>query len=222
MTKKNILVVAAHSDDIEIGMAMKIYDYVQRGYSVYELILSRGELGGDPGIRTEEAKKAAKIMGVCETWFCEHPNTRFDEVRNDVKNSIEKKVNEIKPSVVFGHWPYDEHIDHIIAGKELLVAARSVPNLIYYDSLRSQNFVPNYAFYQGQKFMDIKLSATKCHSSQIERNGISLDFILAAGEYWAHKFNHQRCIEGIKNDLKLSSTDKVYAEVFHIHRSSKI
>lgn len=222
MTNKNILVVSAHADDIEIGMAMQIYDYVQRNHNVYEVILSGGELGGNPIVRKKEAEKAAEILGISKVWFYEHPNTRFDEVRPDILKSIEERVNQVRPDIVFGPWPDDEHIDHSVTGREILAAARSVPTIIYYECLRSQKFIPNHAFFQGQKYMDKKLEAVKCHESQIQRNGFSVDYIEDAGKYWANRFVHPRCVERIKNDLGLSSADKLHAEVFHIHRSLNI
>jgi len=215
-----ILLICPHPDDIEIAMAMRAHDYIQKGHEVHEIVLCRGELGGDPDVREKEARCVADVLGIAQQVFYNHPNTRFDEVRIPIKDDIENNVKKIRPDIVYAPWPKDEHIDHVITGKETLVAARSVPTIVYYECQRSEKFSPNLAFYAGKESMDKKLEAISCNISQLEKGAISLEFALVQGQYWAHKFNHHACVQKIREDQGCVVQEKIYAEVFHIHRAT--
>src|SRR3546814_19288624 len=64
--KLDILVLAAHPDDAELGCAGTIVKYSQTGKNVGVIDLTRGELGtrGSAEIRDGEAAAAAKILGL--------------------------------------------------------------------------------------------------------------------------------------------------------------
>lgn len=97
MTTKKVLLIYPHPDDIEMAMGMRVYGYAQEGFYIHELILSRGELGGDPNIRESEARSVADVLGINELTFCNHSNTRFAEERVAVKDSIERIVAKVQP-----------------------------------------------------------------------------------------------------------------------------
>ncbi|MBT3407167.1 hypothetical protein HN415_00630 [Candidatus Woesearchaeota archaeon] len=218
MKNKKILIISPHPDDPEMEMGMKIFDYTQKGHDVYNLVLCEGELGGDPKIRKEESKKAMEILGVKNTTYHQFPNTLFDEVRNDIKNAIEKEVHKINPDIIYGPWKDDLHIDHRITSQEMLVAARSVPVQIYYPCIQSQNFNPNSIFYGNKKHKDIKLKAIKQHQSQINRGGIDLILCKSSMIYNARTFYANNFHEKIKKQYNLPKKDSLYAEVFKIHK----
>ena len=64
--KLDILVLAAHPDDAELGCGGTMAAHVAMGYQVGVVDLTRGELGtrGTPEIRDGEAAAASKILGL--------------------------------------------------------------------------------------------------------------------------------------------------------------
>ncbi len=66
MSGLHILAFGAHADDVEIGMAGTIAKYTKQGYEVGICDLTEADLSsnGTIELRKEEAKVAARIMGV--------------------------------------------------------------------------------------------------------------------------------------------------------------
>ncbi|MFZ9505125.1 MAG: PIG-L family deacetylase, partial [Cyclobacteriaceae bacterium] len=66
MEKLDLLVLAAHPDDAELGCGGTIVRLVQEGKKVGIVDLTQGELGtrGTAEIRLKEAEAAAAVMGV--------------------------------------------------------------------------------------------------------------------------------------------------------------
>src|ERR1700743_3765792 len=66
MLKLDILVLAVHPDDAELGCAGTILKHVALGHKVGIIDLTRGELGtrGSAEIRAQEAAAAAEILGL--------------------------------------------------------------------------------------------------------------------------------------------------------------
>ena len=64
--KLDILVFAAHPDDIELSCSGTIIKHIRNGFKVGIIDLTQGELGtrGDAETRSAEALEASKIMGV--------------------------------------------------------------------------------------------------------------------------------------------------------------
>ncbi len=65
----NILAIGAHPDDIEFGCGGTLIKYAQKGHNVYQLIMTGGGVGGDPGVRTAEQQEAAKFIGVQQVFW---------------------------------------------------------------------------------------------------------------------------------------------------------
>ena len=57
--KTRVFALAAHPDDIEIGCAGTLIKYHQRGNNVYSLIMTEGQMGGDPKLRKKEQEQSA-------------------------------------------------------------------------------------------------------------------------------------------------------------------
>ena len=73
------LVVAAHPDDIEYGLAAAVAVWTAAGKEVHYLLATRGEAGmeGVPPaeagpVREEEERRSAAVVGVTEVEFLDH------------------------------------------------------------------------------------------------------------------------------------------------------
>ena len=60
----NILIVGAHPDDYELGMAGTIKKHIVEGHNIISIIMSNGEAIGNANERAKEAKKSAKFLGI--------------------------------------------------------------------------------------------------------------------------------------------------------------
>ncbi len=111
--KLDILAFGAHPDDVELGCAGTILKEVSLGKKVGIVDLTRGELGtrGTAETRDEEAKAAAKILGVSVR---ENLEMRDGFFVNDEKHQLEviKMIRKYQPEIVLCNAIDDRHIDH--------------------------------------------------------------------------------------------------------------
>ena len=111
--KLDILAFGAHPDDVELGCGGTIAKEIALGKKVGIIDLTRGELGtrGSKEIRDEEAKAAAKILGVSVR---ENLNMRDGFFANDEWHQLEiiKMIRKYQPEIVLCNAIEDRHIDH--------------------------------------------------------------------------------------------------------------
>lgn len=153
-SKKTILAVGAHPDDIDIGCSGTIGKFVEESSQVYYLVLTDGSKGSeDPQIssaeltkiRQQEQQAAADILGVKKIFFL---NFVDGELENTpiLRKEIIKIIRQVKPNTVICWDPtlyYDEnrsmvnHPDHRKGGEAVLDCvypfarnARTFPELL--------------------------------------------------------------------------------------------
>ncbi|HEX8040636.1 MAG TPA: bacillithiol biosynthesis deacetylase BshB1 [Chryseosolibacter sp.] len=111
--KLDILVLAAHPDDAELGCGGTIARHTRRGDKVGIIDFTRGELGtrGTPEIRAREAEESAKILGVSIRENLQLPDGFF---RNDAASQLTviRAIRNYQPRVVLANAVYDRHVDH--------------------------------------------------------------------------------------------------------------
>lgn len=128
--KIDILAVGVHPDDVELSCSGTILKHVAEGRKVGLLDLTRGELGtrGNAKIRTAEAMKAAKLLGVS---FREQLNFADGFFANDEKHQLQliQKIRFYRPDIVLCNAVSDRHPDHSRA-------AHLVADACYYSGLQ--------------------------------------------------------------------------------------
>lgn len=111
--KLDILVLAAHPDDTELGCGGTVAKHIHDGYSVGIVDLTRGELGtrGTPEIRAAEAAEAARILKVSAR---ENLGLRDGFFQNDEASQLAviTAIRKYQPSIVLANAVYDRHVDH--------------------------------------------------------------------------------------------------------------
>ncbi len=136
-SKKIVLAIGAHPDDIDIGSSGTVAKTIQEGGEAYYLVLTDGSKGyEDPNIpnsklikmRREEQANAAKILGVKKVFFLDFVDGELENTPK-LKKEIVKIIRQIKPTTVMCFDPtvvYDEnrnmvnHPDHRVAGQATL------------------------------------------------------------------------------------------------------
>jgi LmbE family N-acetylglucosaminyl deacetylase len=134
---QRVLVVAAHPDDVDFGCAGTIATWTDAGLEVSYCILTDGDAGGfDPkvprsaigGIRQDEQRKAAAVLGVTDVEFLGYPDGRL-VVSFELRRDITRVIRRVRPDRVVVPSPqrdlrsvYASHPDHLAAGEAALCA----------------------------------------------------------------------------------------------------
>jgi N-acetylglucosamine malate deacetylase 1 len=115
--KLDILVLAVHPDDAELGCSGTILKHIAEGKKVGIVDFTRGELGtrGSAEIRDKEAADSAKILGLHA-----RENLKFRDgfFSNDEAHQLEiiRMIRKYRPEIVLANALHDRHPDHGRAG----------------------------------------------------------------------------------------------------------
>ncbi|MCX2451766.1 bacillithiol biosynthesis deacetylase BshB1 [Pedobacter sp. PLR] len=115
--KLDILVLAVHPDDAELGCSGTIAKHIALGKKVGIIDFTRGELGtrGSAEIRDAEAADSAKILGIHA-----RENLRFRDgfFTNDEEHrlAIVRMIRKYQPEIILTNALHDRHPDHGRAG----------------------------------------------------------------------------------------------------------
>lgn len=111
--KLDILVLAAHPDDAELGVGGTIAAHVAKGRKVGVIDFTRGELGtrGTPETRASEAAEGAKILGLTVR---ENLGLADGFFRNDEEHQrkVIQAIRNYQPEIVLANAIHDRHSDH--------------------------------------------------------------------------------------------------------------
>jgi len=166
----NVLAIGAHPDDIEYGCGGMLTKYAEKGHDVYLWIASDGALGGEGPVRRQEQADSALIIGAREVFWGDYQDTEVPLTR-DLIVRIESVIRQIKPRMIFVHYPDDTHQDHRNLAQGTMSATRYVPNFLFYEGPTTQNFAPN-CFTDIEKVLDKKLACLEAHRSQVAKTNI--------------------------------------------------
>lgn len=180
MQKLDILVIAAHPDDAELGCGGVLAKHVSLGHRVGVVDLTRGELGtrGTPATRDAEAAAASKILGLsvrenlgmADGFFQNNPEHQLP---------IAAVVRKYQPTVVITNAPADRHPDHgraarlvsdacFLAGLAKVATAGNEspwrPKAVYH-FIQSNYLQPDFVV-DISGFWDTKLAAIKAFKTQ--------------------------------------------------------
>ncbi len=177
----DILVVAPHPDDAELGMGGAILRFKSEGLKVGVLDLTSGEPTphGSPEIRARETLAATKILGLDWRENLGLPN-RSLEATLDARHKLAGVIRQVRPRWLFAPYWIDAHPDHV-AATQLVEAARFWAKLTKSDipgepfhPQRVYNYfcvhlklAPQPAFVLDvSDFWEQKLAAIDCYHSQ--------------------------------------------------------
>lgn len=165
-----ILALAPHPDDMEIGCGGTLAVYANQGAEIHLFVASDGGRGGDGSIRRAEQEKAAEILGIRAVHWGGFEDTNLPG-EGVLIHAVERRIQEIRPSVVLVNHHEDTHQDHRKLAWAAHSATRDVPSVLAYETPTTRGFLPTI-------FMDIndallsKVKALEAHISQVERTNI--------------------------------------------------
>jgi LmbE family N-acetylglucosaminyl deacetylase len=129
----NVLAVGAHPDDIEAGCAGTLALHKAKGDKVYFLVLTRGEVSGDPQVKEIACKKSAELLGAADLFFGGLKDTMIPDGIETIR-VIERIVDRVNPDIVYAHTFKDIHQDHRRSAYATLSAARNCKRILMYET----------------------------------------------------------------------------------------
>ncbi|MGH9029397.1 MAG: PIG-L deacetylase family protein [Acidimicrobiales bacterium] len=193
---ERILVVTAHPDDVDFGVAGSVAVWVKSGIDVSYCVVTDGDAGGSDRsvtrrdmskLRREEQRAAASEVGVTNVTFLGHPDGRLTpsiELRRDMS----RVVRQVRPDRLVAQSPERNwerigasHPDHLAAGEAAVcVAYPDARNPFAHPELLEEGLEPFtvrqlwlMAAPRSNRFVDItdvfdlKLAALRSHRSQV-------------------------------------------------------
>lgn len=195
----SVLAISAHPDDAEIGVGATLAKHVRQGHRVTLLTLSVGEVGGATSSRADEARAAADLLGAGLV-HRSLPDTSISEGPPTVP-LVEEVVREVDPAVVYLHSSEDTHQDHRAVHRAGLVAVRSVPTVLCYQSPSGTVAFRPGRFSDVTGFLDVKLAALACHRSQAHAPYMDPELVTATARYWGRfgRVRHAEPLEVVRD-----------------------
>lgn len=182
--KLDLLVLAAHPDDAELGCAGTIARHIADGRKVGIIDFTQGELGtrGTVESRYEEAAEAARILGVSVR---DNLKLRDGFFRNDEAHQLKviSAIRRYRPEIVLCNAVGDRHSDHgraaQLAGDAAFLAGLTKIETTGEDGKSQQAWRPRvvYHFIQSlfikpdiivdiSDYWDVKVNAIKAFKTQ--------------------------------------------------------
>lgn len=177
----NVIAIGSHPDDIEYGCAGTILKHVKSGDDVHFIIMSRGGMAGDPDAREKEAKESAKKIGA-KIHIFDYNDTEIPQ-DHTVIDRLERIIREVKPQRIYTHSVKDTHQDHRNVAYASLAAARSVPEIFFYESPSLYlDFNPNY-YVDITDCMEEKFNILNMFATQNGKDYMKIEAIRGLAKY---------------------------------------
>ncbi len=186
------LVIAAHPDDAEFGVAGTVAQWTQAGRRVVYVVCTSGDKGTSDRslaseqlvkIREAEQREAARLLGVEHVVFLGYLDQSLEDTP-DFRKEIVRQIRTYRPEIVATSDPYRRYIwhrDHRIVGQVVLDAVYPYArdHLAYPDLLEDglePHKVREIWFWRTDEInhrtdvtdtFERKLVALKCHASQV-------------------------------------------------------
>ena len=177
--KLKILAIGAHGDDIELACGGTLAKAVNQGHEVTMVIVTgtgftdnKGKVIRTSEIAEQEVKDAANVLGVSNLHILRYQDASVP-YSVDLINDLDDIIENIKPDIIFTHFVFDTHQDHIRTAYSTISAARNQNTILLYEPVNpsGQGYVPfrPQVYVDISDFIDYKTEALKSHVSQYER-----------------------------------------------------
>ena len=193
---ERILVVSAHPDDVDFGVAGSVAVWVKAGVEVVYCIVTDGDAGGSDravsrtdmaSLRRVEQTAAASEVGVHDVVFLGYPDGRLTS-SIELRRDISRQIRRVRPNRVVCQSPdrmWDRlaasHPDHLAAGEAAVCSVYpDARNPFAHPELLDEGLEPYaapeiwlMAAPNANRVVDItdtfdnKIAALRCHRSQV-------------------------------------------------------
>ena len=183
LDKKNILILAPHTDDGELGCGATIDKLIEEGNQVYYVAFSACELSVPNGLPKDilitEVKKATGTLGIkAEHLFLYDYEVRtFGYHRQEILQNLVDLRKQLNPDLVFIPSLNDLHQDHYTVAHEALRAFKEISILSYELPWNNISFNTTCFIKLSEKNLKQKELALSQYESQKHRSYANAEFI---------------------------------------------
>lgn len=193
----NVLAIGAHPDDIELGCFGTLAAHRKKGDKIFGLILTQGELVGDPKKRLKETKDAANLIDM-KLFFGNFQDGNLKE-DSSLVSYLDEIIKNCKINIAYTHSPHDRHQDHRAVAQASISASRYLNELYSYES-------PSVVYpFNPQLFIDVtdtfksKIKAIKVHKTQKSKTFMRIEAVEGLAKFRAYQAGRQkRLCEGFE------------------------
>ena len=175
-----ILILAPHTDDGELGCGATIAKYINEGKQVTYIAFSTCSPALPPDLPADtlvtECKAATKVLGITQNIFFDFTVRRLLFHRQEILEELIKLNQELKPQTVFIPAENDVHQDHQVVFAESLRAFKNSNVLGYELPWNNFRFQPNYFEKITEQQLRLKLASLQEYKSQSQRKYMSPEF----------------------------------------------
>ena len=224
----DLVAIGAHPDDVELTCGGTLIKAADAGYRTGIVDLTGGESGthGSAALRAEEARAAARVLGVVERMNAGLPDAG---IFNDdpSRRRLVEILRRLRPRVVILPSPIGRHPDHRLGSEvgrdaSYLAGLRNYPadgephrpeKVIYTQAYRQDPVKPTFVVDVSDVF-DRKLEAIRCYASQFDGKNAAGEIFPAGGDIYENVRMH--------NARAGSLIRTAYGEPFFSHETVRI
>jgi LmbE family N-acetylglucosaminyl deacetylase len=181
LSTNNILVLAPHTDDGELGCGASLAKYVQQGKKVTYVAFSTCSQSLPSHLPSttlaDECTHATKALGINSLLLFDFEVRQLLFHRQEILEALIRINRELLPETVFIPAEQDVHQDHQVIYAEGLRAFKNSNVLGYELPWNNFRFHPTYFEKLTQDHMWMKHEALSKYKSQSHRRYMSSDFI---------------------------------------------
>ncbi len=202
----NILVLAPHTDDAEIGCGGSLARFVEEGRSVFVATFSLCDKSLPEGFTTEDLREefssAMGILGIPKSNLrvFNYGVREFPALRQEILENLIVMRSEMRPSLVIMPSLGDAHQDHATIANEGLRAFKRSTLLCYEEPWNNFSFCNQAFITLSERQIEKKIAAIRADVSQRGHDYTKPEFVRSL----AH-------VRGVQVNTK-------YAEVFEVPR----
>lgn len=205
-----VLVLAAHPDDELLGVGGTLARHVHGGDAVHAVVLAEGASSryrsGLAEDLAKSAQRAAEMLRLSSLELWDLPDQRLDTLPLiDVVQRVEAVVDELRPDLVYTHFPGDVNADHEVVARAAWTACRpyvlprlrrfavfETPSSTEWGWSAGSPFTPSlYVDVTGT--LDAKLEAMACYETELRPppHPRSLGALRERAAYWGSRVGRQ-------------------------------
>ena len=180
---ENILILAPHTDDGELGCGGTIAKFIEDGKKVFCAAFSIAEDSVPMGFAKDALEKefinAMKVLGVEQKniFIYKYKVRHFPTFRQDILEDIVKLRKLISPDLVFVPSPNDIHQDHQVVTQEGLRVFKKISILGYELPWNNIVFESRSFVKLERRHIEKKIQALQSYETQKHRSYLNEDFI---------------------------------------------
>lgn len=214
--KLTILAIGAHGDDIELACGGSLAKAVNKGHEVVMVVITGVDSNDhknvsirENGNAEKEAKAAAKVLGVTKLIILGYEDTLVP-YSAELIAKLDDIMIKHEPDIIFTHFVFDTHQDHIRTAHATISAARRQNTILLYEPINPSG--QGYIAFRPQVYVDIsktidqKINSLKAHKSQyVKYTENWIDGVTARAKFRGFEMGSEyaECFEVVRAELTL-------------------